>query len=436
MTTLTRRALLGGLLAGSLVLSGCSGADSGPAAAVPTGAAADNAEAQQPATISFLAFQSPNLPASFWQAQVKEIQKTYPKLKVELLYTPGLDRQGYAKQLLTTGNLPDVIWDVPLADFVKANALLPYSDADLATIDAPPSAGLVDGKHYSLTNGAQTIPMLYYNKKELDALGIAPPKTWQDLLTASAKIKAAGKTPILAGGASDAWASTILLDGIVDTDVYAAKPDWMTQRKQGKVKFSDPDMVAAVRKWQDLIKAGYVNQDALSLNYSQLQAKFTGGGGVFYPMGSWAGATKANFEIGVVPLPTADGKAVISKNFGQALYVSAKTKYPAQARAFAVAMATTPGAVTAQMKTDSLIPVAKGFTPPSDVPPLIRQTVDVYNTPGATATLPFGWEAGDQAAPSGFVDEWNSGAQRLYAGGSVEQFLKEMDQKFEDLNQG
>jgi ABC-type glycerol-3-phosphate transport system substrate-binding protein len=427
-------AVVAAALTVALMAAGCGGSDSSTSAPKPTGAASAASGAQDAAEIDFLTFQSPNLTAQFWEDQVAAVQKDYPNLKVNLLYTPGLDRQGYAKQLLASGQLPDVIWDVPLQDFVAADALLPYSDTDLGDIDAPADAGAIDGEHYSLTLGAQTIPMMYYNKTMFADLGVEVPATWDELTAAAEKIKAAGETAFLLGGGSDSWTSSILLDGIIDADVYSQTPDWMDQRKAGDVSFTDDDMRTAVTKWASLIKDGYTNDDALSLGYDQLSAKFAAGEGAMYPMGSWAGTTKADFEVGVFAIPTDDGSTVISQNFGQALAISAKTEFPDQARAFAVELATSVSAATAQLTSDSLIPTVKGYEIPADVTPLIRETVELYNSADATYVKPFGWAQGGDASPSGFDTAFSEAAQKVISGGSVDDFLEEADRQFDDLN--
>lgn len=173
-----------------LTLSGC--ATGGPRS--------PSADPDEKATITFLTFQSPNLTKEFWEEQVSEIEKQYPNLTVEIQYSPGLDRQGYAKQLLATGNLPDVIWDVPLQDFAKAGAILPYEDSQLTEIDVPADTGLVDGKRYSLTVGAQAIPLVYYNKDIFESQGISVPGTYDELIDAAETLKAANVSPFLVGG--------------------------------------------------------------------------------------------------------------------------------------------------------------------------------------------------------------------------------------------
>jgi len=409
-----------------LALAGCS-SSSGVAPAT---------SAQGPASITFLTFQSPNLTKAFWETQVADIQKQYPKLKVKIEYTPGLDRQGYAKQLLASGNLPDVIWDAPLTDFVKAGALLPYESSDLSKIDAPASSGAINNKHYSLTLGSQVIPMIYYNKDEFASLGIKVPTTFAELEDAAATIKAAGKTPFLiGGGGTDTWTSTLFLDGIITNDILGKNPKWQKDLKAGKVHFSDADFAAAVTKWKGLFTKGYFNKDALTLDYSKLSAAFAAGDGVMYPMGSWAGTTKANFNIGVFPLPGATSTPTLGLNYGQALYVSAKTKYPAAARAFAVALGTGAGPNLAQLNSDSLIPVVKGFTIPSSTAPLIKGTVAAYKTAGAKYVDPFEWTQGADALPSGFNAIFDKGVQGVLLGGDVKSFLSDMDSQYKTLNQ-
>jgi len=424
--TIRKRLLVVGAAAVVAALAGCS---TQPAATT------SGADPQAKASITFLTFQSPNLTSSFWQQQVKDIQKKYPNLKVKIEYTPGLDREGYAKQLLATGNLPDVIWDAPLNDFVAAKALLAYPNSDLSGINAPASSGAINGKHYSLTLGAQVIPMVYYNKDVFKSLDIKVPTTFAQLEAAAAKIKAAGKVPFLiGGGGADTWTTTMFLDGMITNDVLGKDPNWQTQLKAGKVHFSDANFAAVVTKWKSLFTAGYFNSDALTLDYAQLGAAFSAGQGVMYPMGTWAGTTKASFNVGVFPLPGTTSKKVQGLNYGQALYVSAKTKYPAQAQAFAVALATSKGPNLAQLNSDSLIPVAKGITVPSTTAPLIKATFDAYKTPGVTDVDPFEWTQGADALPSGFNAIFDKGAQQLLAGGSVKDFLSSMDTQYASLN--
>lgn len=416
-----------GTVVAMLSLSGCSGS----AGSSPTEAGGDPSAACK---ISFLTFQSPALSEKFWKDQVTAVQKNYPKLTVDIQYTPGLDRQAYASQLLAAGNLPDVTWDVSLPDFVKAGALLPYTESDVAKDGAPNSVGKINGKHYSLSVGSQPQPMIFYNKDTFSSLGLKVPTTYQEFADVASKLKAAGKTPLLVGGGSDPWTSTMLLNGMINTDVNAKNPNWMRDRYKDKVHFKDADFKAAVTKWQKLVTGGLINDDALSVSYAQLIAKFTNADGAMYPMGAWAASTEASFDIGVFPLPTNDGKKVVLGNLpAQRMYISAKTKCPAQARAFSVALATSPAFAGAFFKSDGLIPSLAGWSVPAGTSALQTATYKIFADKSVEFVPPFGSEGVD-SAPAGFNDVFDKGAQAVMSGGSVDDFLAKLDQTFDDLN--
>jgi ABC-type glycerol-3-phosphate transport system substrate-binding protein len=354
---------------------------------------------------------------------------------VKIAYTPGLDREGYASQLLSVGNLPDVTWDVPIPEFVKAGALLPFNEADVVKTGAPASVGLVDGKHYSLSVGSQPYAQIFYNKTKFDQLGLKVPATWDELMTVANKIKAAGQTPFLIGsGGTDGWVIEQLLGGILINDVATKNPDWYKQMLTGQKKWTDPDIKAAVSKWAGLAKAGLINNDALSVNYSQVIAKFVNGEGLMYPMGAWAATTKAKFEIGVFPLPTQTGsQVVLSTSPAQRIEVSSKTKCPAQAQAFSVALATSPDFATAFFTSDGLIPSLPGWTVPADTSPLGVATANIFLAKSALQINPMNG-SGENTFPSGFANEFDKGAQGIISGGTVDAFLKQMDVRFAALN--
>lgn len=419
----------------ALLLAGCSA----PATPIAGGDAQEVAggDAQEACDISFLSFQSPALSNEFWEGQVAAIEEIYPNMNVELQYTPGLDRKAYASQLLAAGNLPDVIWDVSGPEFVQAGALLPYDEADIAKLGVSMEVGIIDGKHYSLSVGSQPKPMIFYNADEFDALGISVPTTYAEFKVVAEKIADAGKTPLLVGGGADPWTSTMLLGGIINTDVYAENPNWLQERKQGTVKFTDKLFADAVSKWADLVEGGLINDDALGLDYSQLVSKFLNGEGVMYPMGAWAAATEADFNIGVFALPTEDGQqAILGDEPTQRLYVSSQTECPAVAKAFAVSLATSAEFATAFLLADSLIPSLPGYELPADTSPLGVATAKIFNDESVTFVAPWGWEDGASAPPLGFVNEFNKGAQEIISGGGVGEFLAEMDRVFDDLNAG
>src|SRR6266545_648939 len=113
--------------------------------------------------ITFLTFETPNLTPQYWDAAIKRVTDKYPDIKVKKLVSPDQDRTTYAKQLLTSGQFPDVMIAVSPAGFAVAGNLYAWGPAELTDFEFP-SNGAIKGKVYQLPANTQTIPVVYYNK--------------------------------------------------------------------------------------------------------------------------------------------------------------------------------------------------------------------------------------------------------------------------------
>jgi ABC-type glycerol-3-phosphate transport system substrate-binding protein len=368
---------------------------------------------KQPATLTLLVFKSPTINEAFWVSITAEARKQMPKLKFKYLYTPGLDRQAYARQLLTTNQLPDLIWDVPSEDFVKAHALLAYPESALKSFNGGETR--IGGKVYGLPRGAQVIPLVYYNKSQFATAGItSTPKTWTEFLADCEKLKTAGFTPLLAAGAGDAWATPIMLQGMLNSDVMSKNPNFNQDYKSGKSSLSS-DGLATFKKFENLVSKGYFNKDALSISYAQVKDKFETGGGAMYPMGTWeAAGVGKGFDIGVFPIPSDSGVASIGAVVAPAPFISAKTKFAAQALKAAIAIAASQDGADKTAKADALFPNVKGWTANSDLSNLFSQSFAIYVNSKRTAT--FGFNAGMDALPTGFMTDLQKATQAIMDG--------------------
>jgi ABC-type glycerol-3-phosphate transport system substrate-binding protein len=386
--------------------------------------------------LDFLTFTSPNVTKALWEKAVAGVEAKYPNVKINLLYTPSLDRQGYAKQLLATGQLPDLTWDVPVNDFVKAGALLPFEEADLAELNVPKGYGTISGKTYNMWNGGFVLPGMHYNKAAFEKAGItAPPANYKEFVANLDKLKAAGYQPLQLQSGADTWAAGFLLSSIIDADVLGKTPDWVQQRKAGTVKFADANFVAAVEKFVALREAGYFNKDSLSLDYAKASTNWAAGKVAIWPMGGWAAAAAVTgFDVGVFTMPTDDGSTVVPTSIGAAMYVSAKTKNPEWARKVAVALVTSPEWQAADMKFDGVLPVVSGITPLEGTPKAVLESAALAANSSANQVTAFGGENGDQAQPSGFSGEYGKAVQGLLAGGSAADFAANLDKQWDTLN--
>src|SRR6266404_6643302 len=264
----SKRAKLAVLVVGALIV----------VAALDVSASAAPRQHRDTVTIRWMMFQTPNLPLSYWQDIVNRFEAKNPDIKVQLLPSPTLDRDAYAKQLLASGQFPDVLQSITLQDYTKQGLLYAWTPAEQKTWGVLfPHAGQLDGKQYSIPNSSQVIPLVYYNKSIFAKLHLKVPTTWAQFVAICKKIKASGETPIAIGGSKDTWTSWIFLGGMFSGNVLGKDPNWILKRKANKVHFTDPIVQHAFNKWAALAKAGYFNKNALSLDYPGMQQAFLDG---------------------------------------------------------------------------------------------------------------------------------------------------------------
>ncbi len=243
----SKRAKLAVLVVGALIA----------VAALAVSASAAPRQHRDTVTITWMMFETPNLPLSYWQDIVNRFEAANPGINVQLLPSPTTDRDAYAKQLLASGQFPDVLQSITLQDYTSQGLLYAWTPAEQASWNVLyPHAGQLAGKQYDIPNSSQVIPLVYYNKSVFGKLHLKIPTTWAQFVAVSQKIKAAGITPIAIGGSQDTWTSWIFLGGMFSTDVLGQDPNWILERKQNKVHFTDPLIARTFNAWAQLAKAG------------------------------------------------------------------------------------------------------------------------------------------------------------------------------------
>lgn len=107
--------------------------------------------------------------------------------------------------------------------------------------------GLYKGKHWGLPTNVNLKSMIWYPKKAFDAKGYTVPKTWDELLALSAKIKADGSTPWCVGlesGGATGWPAT---DWIEDIMLRTAGPETYDKWWKHEIPFNDPSVKTALQ---------------------------------------------------------------------------------------------------------------------------------------------------------------------------------------------
>lgn len=152
---------------------------------------------------------------------------------------------------------------------------------------------------------------IYYNKKIFADQGIAEPKTWDELMAAADKLKAAGITPITQGGA-DGWPVTRWIGMYIFRNAGA---DALEKVRDGSAKLTDPAYVAAAKAVADLGTGGYFGEGISSRPADAAAVEFLTGKAAMIYNGSWflsnindAEQNKIGAEnIGLMPVPAVTG---------------------------------------------------------------------------------------------------------------------------------
>jgi ABC-type glycerol-3-phosphate transport system substrate-binding protein len=400
---------------------------------------AESAYAQD-ISLTFLTFETPNLTPQYWDKAIADTSAKVPGVTIKKLVAPNADRNAFARQLDSTGQLPDIMVAVSPSGLAEAGKLAEFSVDELADW-INPTSNSYGGKIYQLPTNTQTIPMVYYQKADFAKAGIAaPPKKWEEFLADCQKLKDTGFTPLnVGGGGADTWADLYVLKAVVATDVYAKDPDWLSKLVAGKTNFHDPLFLKAVGKIKNLVDKGYIDSRLLSNDYPATQAAFLANKAAMYPMGSWftvAPDATQQAQIGVFPWPTDDGKLVVSAFTGGGLSVSAKAPDVAKAKQWAIAFSTLKSNEDAGVRNDALFIALKDYSVPADIAPLYQMTLDRYNEAlrSGTVTNTFLEEQGVPAVPAGFSDEVAAAMGDLINGRKdVEAFVTYLDGKMTEL---
>ena len=395
--------------------------------------------------LDFMVFETPNLPAEFWDDAIARTVEEFPEYKINKIVPPNVGTMGdYLKQLQATDQFPDVMMsNFAVAEFIEAGLLLPYEDGDLVRFVDPVGLGLTNGKQYALPQLTVVESLMFYNKDMFTKAGISgEPQTWAELEEAATKLKSNNLTPFIEGGAAgDSWAAAWPLMDLVALNVTGKDADFLKNLKSGKENFSNPLMESAINAYSELVSKGWTNSTALSLNYSELQQTFLNGDGAMYPMGGFfAGAVPLDhpFEIGVFAIPALDGSKRLVTYTSGGPAVSANTEYPEEARKFAVEFATNVATNADDLFRDAHIPNNKNFDlvrdmKGYDIHPLIFEIIEILQTPNFQHVPFFTFEVGDDALVSGMQAEVFSNSQEILSGKSTSEIIENLNNKIAEL---
>jgi len=316
----------------------------------------------------------------------------HPNVKVRQVILEGsvYEKQGL-QSLLQGGDPPDVFFE-----WAGHRVLSKVRDGYVADLtDALDKDGwrdtfhpnawhatTVGGRNYLIPNAIMVTVIHWYNTRLLAKHKIEVPKTYDELLAAARKLKAAGEIPMFFGNwelwPMGNWGAQIIhrvVGGKLYDDVLKLRPG---------TRFDNPEFIRALGFIGTWAQEGLLNRAFMAINDPDAQISFFNGKGVFYPMGNWlvSGAqtdAPADFEYDGFNLPPiADGKgdqtSLVALNTGY--MVSKGTKHFDLAVAFLRHM--TSLSVQKRMVGAGVISATKGAVDPISLSPPLRRSLEIW----------------------------------------------------------
>ena len=253
-------------------LAGCSGSSSGDSGS------------------STITFQTYNDTASLATAKqlVSAFEKANPSITVKVESRPaGTDGDNLIKTQLSTGEGADVI-------NYNSGSLLQALNPDKSLVDLSGESWQKDvddnfKKVVSTDNGNYGAPFgtsfaggVMYNKKVYDKLGLSVPTSWDQFISNSEKIKAAGITPV-EQTYGDTWTSQLFI--LADfASITAQQSDWATKYTAHKESYADQPALAGWQHIAEVKDKGLLNEDYASATQANGLKALADGTAAQYPM--------------------------------------------------------------------------------------------------------------------------------------------------------
>lgn len=349
--------------------------------------------------------------AEAWGKILDAFHAEHPEITVKFDPTNPPDYNATLRAQLETGTGPDLYF---VRSFATGREL--FDKGYLASLKDLP--GLADnipaaanapwatekGEPYAVPIAAVSHG-IYYNQDLFAANGIAVPQTWEDLMAAAAKLKAAGITPF-GNGTKDAWdINEVVMMTLLPNNVGGI--NGRMAYLNGDRCFNDASMVAAFQQIKDLTP--YLPDGFTATDYAGGQQLFVQGKAAMFFDGSWSISAveklEPSFKWSVFAAPPAAGKdEYISFHMDAAIGMNAATKNADAAKTFLQWLET--GKFAEEFGND-----VPGFFGVSKNTPALKDPVATtfldFNKKAKGTDIRFVWEK-LMDAPSGQVSAYNA----------------------------
>jgi len=203
--------------------------------------------------------------------------------------------------------------------------------------DVLAAATAKDGKIYGVPLSLNST-QIYYNKKLFDQNGLQEPKTWDELIATAKTLKENGITPF-AFGSKEGWLLS-LSHGVIAPGTYNGNA-WVEKVVKGETNFLSPEFKKSLERMNELTP--YFPENFTGLELNDLRAMFATEKAAMFINGSFEleSIKKLNPDLALdfFPMPTEDGKTVLTTWVDGSYGVNAKSKHKAEAMKFMEFMA-------------------------------------------------------------------------------------------------
>jgi multiple sugar transport system substrate-binding protein len=269
-----------------------------------------------------------------------DFKKEHADIKVTV---NTIDHESYKVQIRTwlPNNPPDVAtWFAGnrAKFFVEKKLVEPLDDVFSATTgqfsEGAMAAISFNGKKYLMPTNYYHWGF-YYRKDLFQKAGVAaPPKTWDELIAAAQKLRAAGIIPI-AIGTKQAWPSAAWFDFInMRVNGYPFHMNLLS----GKGNYSSPEVKKTMATWAQLVKVGGFPETAPAMTWQEASALLWQGKAAMYLMGNFISSeipSSVKAQVEFFPFPIIDPKIPTAQVAPTDVYfIPAKAKNKANAKLF------------------------------------------------------------------------------------------------------
>jgi raffinose/stachyose/melibiose transport system substrate-binding protein len=275
----TRHITLSLIAAGSLALTACSAGSLG---------SSDDKGGDGKVSLSFLVDNGAET-VKIGNQLAKDFMAKNPNIEIKVETRPaGTDGDNLVKTRLSTGDMSD-IFEYNSGSLFQAIApeknLVPLGDTEnIGNLDKNFSTTVtVNDKVYGVPWGGFMAGAVLYNKDVYAKLGLQVPKTWDDFIANSKKIKDSGVDPVIQSY-GETWTSQLFVLGDF-ANVLTADPQFPEKYTNNQAKYATtPAAQAGFQHLQQVHDLGYENKDFASAKLPDALRYLAQGKGAQYPI--------------------------------------------------------------------------------------------------------------------------------------------------------